>query len=74
MIYCWSNVTDSTLHPAGYVVGRNLFFVEGESECTGERACGQFSIFGAVEENVCHGFSRMDTDQEFFQECLAKPR
>jgi len=27
------------------------FFVEVESECTSERARGQFSIFGAVEEN-----------------------
>jgi hypothetical protein len=25
-------------------------FVEGETECTSERARGQFSIFGAIEE------------------------
>jgi hypothetical protein len=27
-----------------------LIFVEGETDCTSERARGQFSIFGAVEE------------------------
>jgi hypothetical protein len=29
---------------------------KGESECTGERARGQFSIFGAVEEMFVAGF------------------
>ncbi len=32
---------------------------EGENECTSERLLGQFSIFGAVEENIGHGFSRI---------------
>jgi hypothetical protein len=27
------------------------FFAEGENECTSERVRGQFSIFGAIEEN-----------------------
>lgn len=29
---------------------------EGEGECTGESVAGQFSIFGAVEENARRGF------------------
>jgi hypothetical protein len=29
-----------------------FFLLECERECTGERAPGQFSIFGAVEENL----------------------
>ena len=33
---------------------------EGESECTSERARGQFSIFGAVEEKCCPGCLRID--------------
>lgn len=39
-----------------------LFFVEGESECTSERARGQFSIFGAIEEMFAvdfHGVTRI---------------
>jgi hypothetical protein len=31
------------------------FFVECETECTVEKARGQFSIFGAVEEIVAGG-------------------
>ncbi len=50
------------------------FLLEGESECTSERARGQFSIFGAVEENCCHGFSRMGTDRGSCGRCAAKPR
>jgi hypothetical protein len=42
--------------------GLNLIFVEGESECTGEKGAGQFSIFGATEENLCHGSARIFTD------------
>jgi hypothetical protein len=34
----------------------SLFLLRGESECTGERAGGQFSIFGAIEENAGQGF------------------
>lgn len=41
-----------------------LFLVEGETDFTSERARGQFSIFGAVEENIGHGFSRFGTGQE----------
>jgi hypothetical protein len=44
------------------VMNGDDFLLEGESECTGERVLGQFSIFGAVEENVCHGFSQIGTD------------
>lgn len=29
-------------------------FCEGEGECTSEMDAGQFSIFGAVEENDVH--------------------
>jgi hypothetical protein len=47
--------------------GIELDFVEGETECTGEKAWGQFSIFGAIEENLCHGFSRIDTDKKIFE-------
>ena len=43
------------------------FLMRGESECTSERAHGQFSIFGAVEEKGGHGFSRIGTDREIFQ-------
>jgi hypothetical protein len=34
-----------------------LFFVErGRDECTSETGRGQFSIFGAVEDNAGHSF------------------
>jgi hypothetical protein len=62
--------------PAGFVssaLGAIHFLIEGESECTSERARGQFSIFGAVEENACHGFSRIGTDQEPLQRYGCKP-
>jgi hypothetical protein len=32
-----------------------LNFVEGETECTSECDLGQFSIFGAIEENGDYG-------------------
>jgi hypothetical protein len=32
------------------------FLTRNEDECTSERARGQFSIFGAVEENVSTDF------------------
>ena len=38
-------------------------FHESEGDCTGERVAGQFSIFGAIEENSSHGFSRINTDK-----------
>jgi hypothetical protein len=41
-----------------------IFFVEGENECTSERLLGQFSIFGAVEENPRNGFSRIEGIKE----------
>src|SRR5271166_637126 len=53
---------------------RFIFLLICESECTSERALGQFSIFGAVEENAGHGFSRIGMDQECFQRSSAKPR
>jgi hypothetical protein len=34
-----------------------LIFVENEIDCTSETGRGQFSIFGAIEENVVSGFS-----------------
>jgi hypothetical protein len=40
----------------------NSIVVEGETECTGEKAWGQLSIFGAIEENLAtdfHGFARI---------------
>jgi hypothetical protein len=37
---------------------------EGEGDCTSETGAGQFSIFGAIEEKNCRGFSRMNTDEE----------
>jgi hypothetical protein len=51
-------------------VGRGLihFFVEGESECTGERGRGQFSIFGAVEENVAADFRGWKRIEIFFKD------
>jgi hypothetical protein len=35
-------------------------FCESEGDCTSEMSVGQFSIFGAVEENGSGGFSRED--------------
>jgi hypothetical protein len=60
---------------AGSVVGRGSFVEgeEGESECTSEKARGQFSIFGAVEENLDGGLLRIGTDQELFQRYGCKP-
>ena len=46
--------------PAGLLssTGFALVLVErGEKDCTRESARGQFNIFGAVEENGCHGFA-----------------
>ena len=51
----------------------NSIVVEGETECTGEKAWGQFSIFGAIEENLCHGFSRIRTDKKICER-LARRR
>jgi hypothetical protein len=42
-------------------------FHESEGDCTGERVAGQFSIFGAIEEKSCHGFSRIGTDKKTAQ-------
>ena len=55
MVVAKRQFTDSA---AGYCLGRGSihFFVEGESECTSERALGQFSIFGAVEEMFATDF------------------
>jgi len=44
------------------------FFVEDESECTSERARGQFSIFGAVEEKGGHGFLRIGRDKNLLED------
>jgi len=42
------------------------FFVEGETECTSETARGQFSIFGAVEENVGRRTLRIAASENIF--------
>jgi hypothetical protein len=54
------------LFPPILVIGwfRIIFFVEGETDSTSERARGQFSIFGAVEENDGSGASRIGTQGE----------
>jgi hypothetical protein len=41
---------------------RLQFSCEGEGDCTSERGVGQFSIFGAVEENGGRRFSQRDAD------------
>jgi hypothetical protein len=51
----------------------NSIVVEGETECTGEKAWGQFSIFGAIEENLWHGFSRIRTNKKICER-LARRR
>ncbi len=49
------------------------FFAEGENECTSERESGQFSIFGAVEENPRSGFSRIKGIKELGEDiCLGR--
>jgi hypothetical protein len=50
-----------------------VFFVEGESECTSERARGQFSIFGAIEEMFATDFWGSARIKELFQRCGCKP-
>jgi hypothetical protein len=40
------------------------FLLRGESECTSERARGQFSIFGAVEEKGRPGIARIGRDEK----------
>ena len=49
-----------------------FFLIEGESECTSERARGQFSIFGAVEENGGWGFWRIATGQRRFENAFPR--
>src|ERR1039458_4385328 len=82
MITVWllqSTVVDSPkllrLLPGWFVSSteaRSFFFVEGESECTSERARGQFSIFGAVEEMFATDFHGSARIKELFQECGCK--
>jgi hypothetical protein len=43
--------------------GTTEIFYEGEGDCTSETRAGQFSIFGALEEKIGHGFSRIIADQ-----------
>ena len=50
---------------AAFAAGTFCFlFCEGEGECKCESAAGQFSIFGAIEENGCDGFARIFADEE----------
>ena len=51
----------------------DLDFYEGEGDCTSETGAGQFSIFGAIEEKTCHGFSRIATDQGTGEERRVEP-
>ena len=39
------------------------FLCASERECTAQNGLGQFSIFGAIEENSGLGFSRIGTDE-----------
>ena len=50
----------------------NLIFVEGETDCTSEKASGQFSIFGAVEEMGALDFPELVRMRKLV-ECLSKP-
>jgi len=50
----------------------NLIFVEGETDCTSEKAGGQFSIFGAVEEMGALDFSELARTRKLV-EYLCKP-
>jgi hypothetical protein len=43
------------------------FFVEGESECTSERARGQSNIFGAVEEMFATDFQGLARIKNFLR-------
>ena len=45
-----------------------------EGDCTSATVIGQFSIFGAVEENLCHGFSRIFRDHEPSERYRGKAR
>jgi hypothetical protein len=45
-------------------LGQQREFDEGEGECTSELRPGQFSIFGAVEENRCERRALIFEDQE----------
>jgi hypothetical protein len=69
VISFWWPISGSSrtgLFPPILVIGwfRVIFFVEGETDSTSERARGQFSIFGAVEENDGSGASRIGTQGE----------
>jgi len=47
-------------------LGLAAFFYEGEGDCKGENGCGQFIIFGAIEENRdsdFSGFARMKKEK-----------
>jgi hypothetical protein len=46
-----------------------MFLLESVTECTGERARGQFNIFGAIEEKGGCGFSwKEKVGKEYFCE------
>jgi hypothetical protein len=47
---------------------RWIFFVKSEGDFTSEMGWGQFSIFGAIEEKIGHGFSRINTDEAMAEE------
>ena len=48
-----------------FAAGVAALMSEGEGECKCETAAGQFSIFGAIEENGGRGFMRIFSDEEF---------
>jgi hypothetical protein len=53
-------------------LGPIIFFVEGESECTSEKARGQFSIFGAVEEMFATDFDGSTRIENFFSDAAVR--
>src|SRR5713226_7980376 len=57
-----------------FLCHRSNIFILGETECTGERAYGQFSIFGAVEENDGYGSGWINKDQGASRRYPAEPR
>jgi hypothetical protein len=62
------------VRPQAFLLWDSLLLLacEGEAECTGEMAAGQFNIFGAIEEFVAtdsHGFSPIKKRVESDCEC-----
>jgi hypothetical protein len=56
--------------PAGWLA---LNFCEGEEDCTSETLRGQFSIFGAVEENTGYGILQSETNHPTLEHRVVLP-